>query len=98
MASTLAQKSLWIASALVALAAAIWAGDAILWRLHGHPTSQVEVMRFVVAPLKGGKEEYYPDTDDTVPCPQSLLPQTIPGQGTANPCWWLQRHKVVFER
>ena len=79
-------------AALVAAAALAWPADYAVWRLRGAPTDQVEVTRFVVAPLKGSKEEYYPDGTDTVPCAQSLLPQDDP------PCWYLQRHRVQYDR
>jgi hypothetical protein len=51
------------------------------------------VSRFVVAPLKGNKEEYYPDGRGEVDCSVSLLPQA--GAGA---CWWVKRHPVVFDR
>ncbi len=80
------------ALALVAAAALTWPADYAVWRLRGAPAASVEVTRFVVAPLKGSKEEYYPDGTVTVPCAQSLLPQDD------TPCWYLQRHRVQYDR
>ena len=77
---------------LVAAAALAWPADYAVWRVRGAPTAQVEVTRFVVAPLKGSKEEYYPDGTATVPCAQSVFPQGD------TPCWYLQRNRVVYER
>jgi hypothetical protein len=52
-----------------------------------------QVSRFVVAPLKGNKEEYYFDGTAMVDCSRSLFPQA--GSGA---CWWVKRHPVVYER
>ena len=83
------QLALWLAvAALLA-----WPADWAIWSLRGSPTAQVEVTRFVVAPLKGGKEEYYPDGTTQATCSQSLF--TNAGQ---SPCWQLQRHKVIYDR
>lgn len=77
---------------VVLMAALAWPADYAEWALRGAPTGTVEVTRFVVAPLKGSKEEYYPDGTTTVTCSQSLLPQTD------QPCWYVQQHRVVYER
>jgi hypothetical protein len=53
----------------------------------------VQVERIVVAPLKGNKEEYYPDGSEQADCSKSLFPQA--GSGT---CWWLEGHRTVEER
>ena len=44
------------------------------------------VSRIVVAPLKGGKEEYYPDGTETVDCSVSGFVEA--GVGA---CWWVRR-------
>jgi hypothetical protein len=54
---------------------------------------KITVDRFVVAELKGNKEEYYSDGSGVVDCSKSLFPEA--GSG---PCWWLARHREVFER
>ena len=77
---------------LLIAAALAWPADYALWRLRGAPSTTIEVTHFVVAPLKGSKEEYYPDGTVTLPCSQSLLPQTD------TPCWYLQRNRVTYDR
>jgi hypothetical protein len=59
----------------------------------GRRDGDAQVSRMVVAPLKGNKEEYYYDGTATVDCSRSLFPQA--GSGA---CWWLERHRVVYER
>ena len=69
-----------------------WGG----WRVRvgmGGGMGTVRVNRFVVASLKGNKEEYYADGGGVVGCSRSRFPQA--GVGA---CWWLERHRVVFER
>ncbi len=77
---------------LILIAALAWPADYAVWILRGSPMQTLEVTRFVVAPLKGQKEEYYPDGTATSPCSRSLLPQS------ATPCWYLQNHRVVYDR
>ena len=84
------------ALALLLALALVYMVDFLQWRIrdsHGTGTTDMTVSRIVVAPLKGGKEEYYPDGTATVQCSRSLFPQT--GAGA---CWWLARHRVVFDR
>lgn len=78
--------------ALLLAAALAYPADYAVWRLRHSPTATIEVTRFVVAPLKGSKEEYYPDGTQTRPCSQSLLPQTD------TPCWWLESHRITYDR
>jgi hypothetical protein len=54
---------------------------------------KVSVSRIEVAELKNNKEEYYWDGTVDVDCSRSLFPQA--GSGA---CWWLNRHKVIFDR
>ena len=73
-----------------------FASDWTAWRFHlahGTGSSTVQVTRMVVAPLKGNREEYYMDGTEDLPCSRSVFPQ-----GGDQPCWWLQRHRVVFDR
>jgi len=70
--------------------------DWTVWRLRvaaGGGMGKVEVNHFVVAELKGNKEEYYSDGIVTVDCSRSLFPEA--GSG---PCWWVVRHREVFDR
>jgi hypothetical protein len=47
----------------------------------------------IETPLKGNKTEYdwggYADVD----CSKSIFPQA--GSGS---CWWLERHKIIYEK
>jgi hypothetical protein len=85
---------------LLAAAAVVWVGDWLVWQgrsLGGQGYGAVTVDRFVVAPLKGNKEQYYPDGRTEVRCTRSLLPEGLPQAG-AKPCWWVERNPVVFDR
>ena len=85
---------------VVVVAAGLWASDWLLWQgrmLGGGGYGMVSVDRFVVAPLKNNKEEYYPDGRVEVRCTRSALPEGFPQTG-ARPCWWVERHPVVFDR
>jgi len=85
-----------IALALVVAAIVVYAVDWGVWRVRvarGGGVGTVQVNWFAVAELKGGKEDYYPDGNGPVKCSQSVFPQ-----GGVNPCWWVVRHPVVFER
>lgn len=76
--------------------AAVYVLDFLQWKVRdarGTGSATLTVTRYVVAPLKGGKEEYYPGEAEDVACSRSLFPQT--GAGA---CWWLARHRVVFDR
>jgi hypothetical protein len=87
---------LWTATA----AAAIWASDWLVWQgraIAGGGYGSVTVDRFVVAPLKGNREEYYPDGKVEIRCTRSLLPEGLPQIG-GRPCWWVERNPVVFDR
>ena len=84
---------MWVLAGLMGLAAVIYLGDWVVWKARGSRVRPVTVTRFVVAPLKGGKEEYYADGTDQVDCSVSLF-----GQGGDQPCWQLEKNRVVFER
>ena len=74
----------------------LYAGDWALWKMkmaHGNGMGQMTVGRLQVAVLKGNKEEYFPDGNEEVACSRSLFPQA-----EAEACWWLARHRVIFER
>lgn len=82
--------------AFAVITALLYLADWGVWRLrlaHGGGMGTVEVSQFRVATLKGNREEYYPDGSGVVDCSKSLFPQA--GSGA---CWWLERHRVVFER
>jgi hypothetical protein len=96
VARILARAARW----LLVVAGAIWASDWILWQgraIAGGGYGIVSVDRFVVASLKGNKEEYYPDGRVEVRCTRSLLPEGLPQPG-GKPCWWVERNPVYFDR
>ncbi len=67
-----------------------------VWRIRvarGGGTGSVQVTWFQVAELKGGREQYYPDGEGPETCSQSVFPQ-----GGMKPCWYVEKHPVVFER
>ena len=81
---------------LIGALAALYVGDWAVWRVRvgmGGGMGKATVSRFVVAPLKGNKEEYYYQGTADVDCSQSLFPQA--GSGA---CWWLKGHAVIWER
>ena len=82
---------------LLAAVAAVWAVDWLVWTVRGAQYRTVTVSRVVVAPLKGHREEYYPDGTVEVPCSRSALPEALPGP-SAMPCWYVERHPVVWDR
>jgi hypothetical protein len=79
---------------LVLLMAAIYLGDWVVWRgLRAGATGMVSVSREVVAPLKGGREGYFYDGTEEERCSRSMLPE-----GGMRACWWVERHRVVYDR
>jgi hypothetical protein len=88
--------TLRIAVGVVLLAAVIYLSDWAVWRIRvarGGGMGKIIVSRVVVAKLKANKEEYYADGTGEVACSQSLFPQAPSGA-----CWWVERHRVVFDR
>ena len=70
--------------------------DWAVWKVRvaqGGGMGEMQVDRFTVAELKGGKEDYYPEGTTTVPCSKSLYPQ-----GGNGACWWVARHREVIDR
>ena len=81
---------------LVVLLALVYLGDWGVWRWRvakGGGMGRLTVSRVVVAPLKGNREEYYSDGKTEVECSRSLFPQA-----GSDACWWVERHRVVFDR
>ena len=86
----------WVEVGLLAMAVAglgCAGGDWAVWKLRGAPTGTVTVTRMVVAPLKGGREEYYPDGQEQESCSESMLPWT--GAGA---CWKVREKPLLYER
>jgi hypothetical protein len=78
---------------LLLIAALAYPLDFVVWRVRvarGGGMGTVQVDRFTIADLKGGKEDYYPNGTETVACSKSLYPQ----EGH-NPCWWVERPREV---
>ena len=81
---------------LLLVAGLLYVGDWAVWKVkmaHGTGMGQMTVGRLQVAALKGNKEEYFPDGNEEVECSRSLFPQA-----GDEACWWLARHRVIFER
>jgi hypothetical protein len=81
---------------LVLLAMLAYPVDWAIWRTRvaaGGGMGKITVDRFVVAELKGSKEDYYPEGTTVVDCSKSLFPEA--GSGA---CWWIARHREVIER
>lgn len=88
-------RPVWITIlSLLAVAAVVYAGDFIVWKLRGaNGMGKVEVTRVEAAQLKNNKEEYYPAETYMADCSRSLFPQA--GAGT---CWYLKKHPEVVVR
>ncbi len=79
--------------AIVVAAVGCVGGDWMVWKLRGAPTGTMTVTRMVVAPLKGGREEYYADGQEQESCSESVLPWA--GAGA---CWKIRKSPLVYER
>jgi hypothetical protein len=77
---------------LLGLAALVYIGDGVTFYLRGKPLDQVTVSRYLAAPLKGNKTEYYFEGTQPTSCVRALFPQA-----GLNPCWYLRRHPVSAE-
>ena len=81
---------------LLVLAMVAYVLDWAVWRTRvgqGGGMGAVQVDRFTVGELKGGKEDYYLDGTTMLNCSESIYPQ-----GGSNPCWWVRRHRQIIER
>ena len=86
----------WVELGLLGLVLAAFtfvAADWATWKARGAPLGSVIVTRVVVAPLKGNREEYYPDGTETLRCSRSVLPWNENGA-----CWWLEPRRTITER
>jgi hypothetical protein len=92
----LRQIAVRILVGMIFASALVYLGDWVVWRVRvamGGGMGKATVSRFVVAPLKGNKEEYYFDGTSVVDCSKSMFPQ-----GPNGACWWVRRNPVVFDR
>lgn len=65
----------------------VWPGDWVVWKVRGGPVGQVDVSAMTAARLKGDKEAFYYEGQQTVECSESLFRQA--GVGA---CWRVRRH------
>ena len=85
----------WLAFGLLAILAAAaltFVGDYLVFQLRGQPRDQVTVTRYMAAPLKGNKTEFYYEGTEPVSCAKALFPQN-----GWNPCWYVRRHPLYAE-
>ncbi|MDE3201722.1 MAG: hypothetical protein KGN79_12470 [Acidobacteriota bacterium] len=67
--------------------------DVGAFYLRGQPTQVVTVVRTLVVPLKGNKNEFDPQGTIQVQCSSTLFPQ-----GGMPACWLLKRNAVQYEK
>lgn len=86
----------WLGFTLLAAAGAaalVYLGDTAAYYLRGQPTDQVTVSRYLAAPLKGDKTEYYYEGTGPISCSKSIFPQN-----GWQPCWYLRKHPLAAEQ
>jgi hypothetical protein len=86
----------WLALTLLgilAAAALTFIGDYAIFALRGQPQDQVTVTRYMAAPMKGDKTEYYFEGTGPMSCAKALFPQN-----GWSPCWYLRRHRLYAEK
>jgi len=86
----------WTAFVLLgtlAAAALTYLGDTGVYLLRGQPTDQVIVSRYMSAPLKGDKTEYFYEGTGPISCSKSIFPQS-----GWQPCWYLRKHPLAAEQ
>jgi hypothetical protein len=85
----------WLALTLLTLlasAALVYIGDYAIFLLRGQPLDQIVVTRYMAAPLKGNKTEYYYEGTGPTSCAKALF-----SQNGWSPCWYLRRHPIYSE-
>jgi hypothetical protein len=85
----------WLALTLLgvlAVAALVYVGDYAIFLVRGRPLDQVNVTRYMAAPLKGDKTEFYYEGTGPLSCSKSLFPQS-----GWQPCWYLRKHPLAAE-
>jgi hypothetical protein len=78
--------------AILGSAALIYVGDYAIFLVRGQPLDQVTVTRYMAAPLKGNKTEFYYEGTGPISCAKALFPQN-----GSNPCWYVRRHPLYAE-
>jgi hypothetical protein len=79
--------------AALVIAVLIYVGDFAIFFLRGKPHDQIVVSRYLAAPLKGNKTEYYFEGTGPMDCARALFPQA-----GWSPCWYLRRHTLYSEK
>lgn len=72
--------------------ASVYVGDFLVFTARGKPMDQVNVNRYMAAPLKGNKTAYYFESSGPEPCARALFPQA--GRSS---CWNLRRHPLIAD-
>ena len=89
------KRSLWIGlRLLIAALILVYLVDWAVLRIRmtrGTAYGTVQVDRYLTTPLKGNKDEYDYLGTTSVSCAHSIFPHG------AAPCWWVERHKSVWE-
>jgi len=73
----------------------LWVGDWAVFAVRaarGNGYDQVQVQQFLSTALKGNKTEFDYLGTAQVSCVRALLPH-----GGTSPCWWVRRHRQVWE-
>lgn len=72
---------------IVVVAAGVYAGDAVMFRIRSAPNGSVTVRVYYAIQQKNNRTEYmYKDTEQQT-CVRSLFPHS-----GVTPCWYLRRH------
>ncbi len=77
---------------LLIAAAALYAGDWLVFKLRGSPTDRITVSLFVSAPLKNNKQEIDYLGQEEWSCAKTLFPQLPYAEDQSIPCWYLRKH------
>lgn len=86
----------WLGLTLLCIlgtAALTYLGDYAIFSLRGQPQDQIIVTRYMAAPLKDNKTEYYYEGTGPMACAKALFPQN-----GWTPCWYLRRHRLYAEK
>jgi len=89
------KRILWnLIRVLIAAVIVVYLVDWAILRIRiarGTAYGTVQVDQYLSTPLKGNKDEYDYLGTTSVPCSHSIFPHG------AAPCWWVERHKSVWE-
>ncbi|HEX8813245.1 MAG TPA: hypothetical protein VF742_14750 [Terracidiphilus sp.] len=81
---------------VLAVIAALYVGDWLIFKLRGSPTDKVTVSLFISVPLNGppgsSKQEIDFIGQEQWSCAQTIFPQIPYLHDQSMPCWYLRRH------